>query len=68
MAQSGLKFIVVQADTKNSFDNVAASVAKASGRDVRVTQDYVIRMALAALVEKMELQRAQAVEVENVPK
>jgi len=63
-----LKFAVMEESTKNAFDQLTAHYMQTAGRDIHVTQDYVIRQMIANTIEKIELQRAQAVEVENVPK
>jgi hypothetical protein len=59
MAKTGLKYIVVDSDTKIAFDAVVAGAMQSADRDLKVTQDYVVRLALAALLEKLDQQKQE---------
>jgi len=63
-----LKAIILCSDTMEAFKKVKRMIMAIAPANVRVDNDYVVRQLIAAAIEKIELQRAQAVEVENVPK
>jgi len=60
MDKRSLKFIVVESDTKASFDKTISMVRKATEKGLRVSQDYVIRQMIAALIEKMDRAQKEA--------
>lgn len=51
--------IKVDDNTKNSFDAIVSKVMQSAPRDIRITQDYVIRQMIAATIEKMEHQASE---------
>jgi len=53
MAKRGLKFILVEANTKRAFDELVSVVMTTTDQGIRITQDYVIREMIDALSEKL---------------